>query len=71
MPRRQPSAVIVWACVGWLPGREVERFGMGAAIVLGQGLADGAGPVRDRVVADLAARDRQAGDRHGEAAGKW
>ncbi len=43
MPSRQPSAVIGWAYVGWLPGREVERFGMGAAAVLGQGLADGAG----------------------------
>jgi hypothetical protein len=43
---------------------------MGAAVVLGQGLADGARPVRDRVVEDLAARDRQAGDRHGETAGK-
>jgi len=53
MPHRQPSAVIERDCAGWLPGREVERFGMGAAVVLGQGLADGARPVRDRVVADL------------------
>lgn len=41
---------------------------MGPAIVLGQDLADGAGPVGDRAVADLAARDRQLGDRHREAA---
>ena len=42
MPHRQPSAVIERDCAGWLPGREVERFGMGAAVVFGQGLADGA-----------------------------
>jgi hypothetical protein len=70
MPRRQPSPVIERTAQDGLPGREVERFGMGAPVVLGQGLADGARPVRDRVVADLAARDRQAGDRHGETAGK-
>ncbi len=42
-----------------LPGREAERFGMGPAVVLGQDLAEVAGPVRDGAAADLAARDRQ------------
>jgi hypothetical protein len=51
-----------------LPGGRVECFGMGPAIMLGEDLADSAGPVGDRAVADLAARDRQLGDRHGEAA---
>jgi hypothetical protein len=55
---------------GGLPGREVERFGMGPAVVLGQGLADSAGPVRDRAVADLATRDREMSDRYREAAGR-
>ena len=42
---------------------------MDPAVVLSQGLADGAGPVRDRAAADLAARDQQLGDGHREAAG--
>jgi hypothetical protein len=41
-----------------LPGCEVERFGMDPAIVLGQDFTEGAGPVRDGAVADLAAGDR-------------
>ena len=41
-----------------LPGCDVERFGMGPAVVLGQDLTEGAGPVRDGAVADLAAGDR-------------
>ena len=53
-----------------LPGRQVERFGMGPAVVLGQGIADRAGPVSDRTVADVATRDREMGDRHGEVAGR-
>jgi drug/metabolite transporter (DMT)-like permease len=47
-----------------------EGFGMCPAVVLGQDVADGAGPVRDRPVADLAARDRQLGDGHRELAGR-
>ncbi len=42
-----------------LPGREAECFGVGAAVVLGQGLAEGAGAVGDGAAADLAAGDRQ------------
>jgi hypothetical protein len=53
-----------------LPGPEVERFGMGPAVVLGQGFADGPGPVRDRAVADLATRDREMSNCHREAAGR-
>ena len=41
-----------------LPGCEVERFGMGPAVVLCQDLTEVAGPVRDGAVADLAAGDR-------------
>jgi hypothetical protein len=53
---------------GQLSGCEVECCGMGAAVVPGQDLGEGAGPVRDGVLADLAAGDRQMGDGHGEAA---
>ena len=42
---------------------------MGAAVVLGEGLAEGAGPVGDGAVADLAAGDRQVGDGDRKAAG--
>jgi hypothetical protein len=52
-----------------LPGRDAEGFGMGPAVVLGQGLAEVAGPVREGAVADLAARDRKVGNGHREAAG--
>jgi DNA-binding MarR family transcriptional regulator len=48
--------------------RDAERFGMGAAVVLGQDLTEVARPVGHRAVADLAAGDRQLGDGHGEAA---
>jgi hypothetical protein len=62
-----------WACGAGLrdrlPGREAERFGVGPAVVLGQDLAEVAGPVGDGAVADLAARDRKVGNGHGEAAG--
>ena len=51
-----------------LTGRDVEHLGVGLAVVLGQDLAEIAGPVRDGAVADLAARDRQMGNGHGEAA---
>ena len=55
---------------GRLSGCEVECFGMGAAVVPGQDLGEGAGQVRDGALADLAAGDRQMGDGHGEAAGR-
>jgi len=69
---RQATAVTVrgLAFAGGLPGHRVGRFGMDPAVVLGQGLADSAGPIPDGAVADLAARDRQLGDGHGEAAGR-
>jgi hypothetical protein len=57
-------------CRDRLPGCELERFGMGPAVVLGQHLSEGAGPVRDGAVADLAAGDRKPGDGHREAAGR-
>ena len=52
-----------------LLGGDAERFGMGPAVMLGQDLADVAGPVGEGTVADLAAGDRQVGDGHREAAG--
>ncbi len=52
-----------------LPGREAECFWVGAAVVLGQGLAEGAGPVGDGAAADLAAREWQVGNGDWEAAG--
>ena len=55
---------------GRLSGCEVECFGMGATVVPGQDLGEGAGPVRDGALADLAAGDRQMGDGHGEAVGR-
>jgi hypothetical protein len=62
--------VTVRVTAEWLPRSEVERFGMGPAVVLGQGFADSPGPVRDRAVAHLATRDREMSDRHREAAGR-
>ena len=53
-----------------LPGCDVKRFGMGPAVVPGQDLGEGAGPVSDGVVADLAAGDRELGNGHREAAGR-
>ena len=50
----------------WRSGCEVESFGMGAAVMLGQGFTEGAGPVRDGVMADLAPcghRANQVSDR--------
>jgi hypothetical protein len=52
-----------------LPRGEAECFGVGAAVVLGQGLAEGAGPVGDGAAADLAAREGKAGDGDREAPG--
>ena len=54
----------------WLPRCELERFGMGPAVVLGQDLGEGAGPVGDGALADLAAGDGQLGNGHREAAGR-
>src|SRR5258708_12929392 len=54
---------------GSLPGRDAERFGVSAGVVLGQHLTEVAGPVGDGAVADLTARDRELGNGHGEAAG--
>jgi hypothetical protein len=48
---------------------EAQRFGMGPAIVLGQDLAEGAWPVGDGAVADLAPSDRKTAHRDREAAG--
>ena len=41
---------------------------MGAAVVLGQRLAEGAGPVGHGALADLAAGDRKLGDTDRETA---
>ena len=43
---------------------------MGPAVVLGQGLTEAAGPMRNGALADLATGDRELGDGHGEAAGR-
>ena len=53
-----------------LPGGKAERFGMGPAVVLDQGLAEAAGPVCRGAAADLAAGERQLGNSDGEAAGR-
>jgi hypothetical protein len=52
-----------------LLGRYAERFGMGPAVVLGQGLTEAARPVRHGALADLATGDRQLANGHREAAG--
>jgi hypothetical protein len=49
-------------------GCEIEHFGMGPAVVLGQDFTESTGTVRDGAVADLAAGDRQMGNGHGETA---
>ena len=63
---RRPAAR--WASL-W--GGDAERFGVGPAVMLGQNLADVAGPVGEGAVAELAAGDRQMGDGHREAVGTW
>ena len=63
------TARLVSGLRGRVTGRQADRFGMGQAVVLGQGLAEAAGPVRDGAAADLAARDRKMGNGHGETAG--
>jgi hypothetical protein len=67
---RPASAAVSAGIRDRLPGREVERFGMGPAVVLGEDLSEGTGPVRDGAVADLAAGDRKLDNGHGEAAGR-
>ena len=52
-----------------LAGRQAERFGVGPAVVLGEHFADGAWPVCDGAVANLAARDWKTGNGHREPAG--
>ena len=64
------SVTITAASLRPLPGCDVKRFGMGPAVVLGQDLGDGAGPVSDGAVADLAAGDWKLGNGHREAAGR-
>jgi len=53
-----------------LPGCEFEYFGMGSAVVFGQDLIEGAGPVGDGAVAGLAAGHWKLGNGHREAAGR-
>jgi hypothetical protein len=53
---------------GRLPGRQAKRFRMGPTVVLGQNLAEAAGPVRDSTAAGLAARDRKTSNGHRETA---
>jgi len=55
--------------VGPLPGGEAKRFRMGAAVVLGQDVAEAARPVGNGLAADLAACHRKMGHGHREAAG--
>ena len=58
---------VVLAC-GPLPGGEAKRFRMGAAVVLGQNVAEAARPVGHGLAADLAACHRKMGHGHREAA---
>lgn len=53
-----------------LPGRKAECFGMSPAVVLGQGIAEAAGPVGHGAAANLAAGERQLGNGDREAAGR-
>ncbi len=54
---------------GRLPERDAEHLGVSPTVVLGQDLAEMAGPVGDGAVAELAARDRKMGNGDREAAG--
>ena len=68
-----PSVMVLAGRCGGLRtllGGKAERFGMGPAVVLGQRLAEGAGPVGYGALADLAAGDRKLGDGDREAAGR-
>ena len=53
-----------------LPGFELERFGAGLPVVLGQDLSEVTGPIRDGATANLAAGDRKPGNGYREAAGR-
>jgi hypothetical protein len=55
---------------GRLPGCDLERLTMGPAVMPGQDLSEGTGPVRDGAVADLAAGDREMGNGHRGSDGK-
>jgi hypothetical protein len=66
--RRASCDVQAGGGFGELPGQDAKRAGMGPAVVLGQDLAEAAGPIGDRAVADLAACDRKMGNGDGEAA---
>jgi hypothetical protein len=54
---------------GMLLGQDGKRPGMGLPVVLGQDLAEAAGAIGDRAVADLAASHGKADNGDGEAAG--
>jgi hypothetical protein len=49
---------------------KAERFGVSPAVMLGQRLAEGTGPVGHGALADLAAGDRKLGNGHRETAGR-
>ena len=57
-PPASASAGSVRGLRNRLPGREAEYFKMGAAVMPSQDLGQGAGPVHDGTLADLAAGDR-------------
>jgi len=69
-PTRCSHREKMWRFMLWLGGG-AERFGVGPAVMLGQHLADVAGPVGEGAVTELAAGDRQVGDGHREAARTW
>jgi hypothetical protein len=52
-----------------LPGGDAQRPGMRPAVMLGQDLAEAAGAVGDRALADLAACDPKVSNGDGVAAG--
>jgi hypothetical protein len=69
-PAGQRSLRPVRDLCGWLPGGgKAGSFGVGLAVVPGQGIAGFPGPVGDGGVAYLAAGDPKMGDGHGEAPG--
>jgi hypothetical protein len=57
-----------WGGLRTLLGGKAERFGMGPPVVLGQRLAEGAGPVGHGPLADLAAGNGKLGDGDRETA---
>jgi len=67
--RRSDGAPVGCWCGLWaLLCVKAERFGMCPPVVLGQRLAEGAGPVGHGPLADLAAGDRKLGDSDRETA---